>query len=347
MRFSVPFAELQRQLAEQFSVSLLHPVAPPSGSTNFVVLFDDYVARVHSPAQAYRTEAYVQVEVAVLDALEAAAFAGVPRVLATQGAGEKLFRWRYGEACGHGLLMTRLPGRSLPPCRVRALAVAAMLARLHQTLLGAHAPFRTPAAIDEALAARSQKECVREEDICAAARRVRDLLVDRHPFAHETNARIVAVFDILLLDAERALLADQASAAVRGIVHLDLNSSNWLWHENQEGVEIPGLVDFDFCAPGVLLLDISYCLVEWCIDWAKEPKDLQDFLDAYSSHRPMAPGERALLPHFFGVMWLKTLSWVFGQSHWSIKPLMEYGHVLLRRIDTTRNLLLRTINGDV
>jgi Ser/Thr protein kinase RdoA (MazF antagonist) len=205
---SMPFSELVGQLQTQYDCSLVDPQAPNDGRTNTIVLFRNFVARVHDPAQLYRTEAFVDVEVAILDALEKANFPA-PRVIRTRGH-EALFRWHYGEMTGHGVLLSRCPGGAAPE-NLPATDVAKLLGRLHAALLRYPPDFGTGGP-EGARATKSAKEPTEPDEMVKNGQRVAD------------HIRLQSEAYAALLDILVAVAGAPAEVAVQGIVHLDLVS---------------------------------------------------------------------------------------------------------------------------
>ncbi len=203
---SLPHQELVAQLATQFDCPFADPDTPADGHTNTIVLFRDCVARVHDPAQQYRTEAFVGVEVAILDALERVSFP-CPRVLRTR-EGLPLFRWHYGEMTGHGVLLSRCPGGPVPES-LPATAVASLLGRLHAALLR-HPPVFGAGGSEGARAVKSAKEPGEPEDIVRNGKRVADRI------------RLQSEAYAALLDRLVAVASEPAPVTVEGVVHLDL-----------------------------------------------------------------------------------------------------------------------------
>ncbi len=206
---SLPFQDLIEQLAAQYEVSFLDPEVPACGTTNLVVLFRDSVARVHDPSQAYRSRAFVEVEVAILDALALEDFP-CPRVLRCRD-GSALFAWHYGEMSemsGHGLLMTRCRGEAVD--KVAPAVMGDLVGRLHAASL-ARPIFADP---QEARRVKSAKEPVESDDIVSAGKRVAEKL----RFQNEA-------YSALLLQLVAVASCAEDDAPVQGIVHLDLVSS--------------------------------------------------------------------------------------------------------------------------
>ena len=326
---SFPHQELVAQLTPQYEArEFLEPEAPANGSTNTIVLFRDCVARIHDPGQLYRTAAFVEVEVAILDALETADFPS-PRVLRTRD-GSPLFRWHYGEMTGHGVLLSRCPGGPVP-ATLPATAVAELLGRLHAALL-----LRPPrfASVAEARALKAAKEPCEPEDIVRTGAQVAERI------------RLQDGAAAALLDRLLAVAAVPAAVTVEGVVHLDLvsdaasfffasvfslseraqNRTNLLYEEASGRLS---LVDFDFAMPGPLLLDVGFALVEYCCD-ARGTFDAATaaaFLRAYAAQRPLRQGELAGgLKKYFAVVWIRSLAWLWGSpAHWRRPELLQFG----------------------
>jgi hypothetical protein len=203
---SVPFDELVAQLETQFDCSFVDPESPADGRTNTIVLFRECVARVHDPAQLYRTESFVGVEVVILDSLEQTGFPA-PRVLRTR-QGDPLFRWHYGEMSGHGVLLSRCPGGPAP-ATLPATDVAKLLGRLHASLLR-HPPTFGPGGAEGARAVKSAKEPTEPDEVVKNGHQVADRI------------RLQSEASAALLDRLVAVAAAPAQVAVEGIVHLDL-----------------------------------------------------------------------------------------------------------------------------
>ena len=103
-----------------------------------------------------------------------------------------------------------------------------------------------------------------------------------------------------LLESELAFQQQVAASAAhaglpRGVIHADLFRDNVMF----EGAELTGLFDFYFAGVDCLALDIAVCLNDWCIalDTGRLDEDRATaFVAAYESVRPLASGERRLMP---------------------------------------------------
>jgi Ser/Thr protein kinase RdoA (MazF antagonist) len=130
---------------------------------------------------------------------------------------------------------------------------------------------------------------------------------------------------------------DGPSNAVEGIVHLDLNRTNLLFDEVTNTLS---LVDFDFAMPGYFLLDVGFCLVEYCSNQMGvfDPNAAEVFLQSYHSLRPFKADELKELKRYFAVVWIRSLTWLLGSpSHWSRPELLQFGLRVARAIDTILN----------
>ena len=103
-----------------------------------------------------------------------------------------------------------------------------------------------------------------------------------------------------LISTELALAqqvgASAAHAALpRGAIHADLFRDNVMF----EAGELTGIFDFYFAGDDSLLFDVAVCLNDWCIalDTGRLDEDRATaFVAAYESVRPLASGERRLMP---------------------------------------------------
>jgi homoserine kinase type II len=107
-----------------------------------------------------------------------------------------------------------------------------------------------------------------------------------------------------LIESELAfqqhLAATPAFAALpRGAIHADLFRDNVMFDDGPDGDRLSGLFDFYFAGVDTFLFDIAVCLNDWCIDLATgrlEEDRATALVAAYVAVRPLAGGERRLLP---------------------------------------------------
>ncbi len=107
-----------------------------------------------------------------------------------------------------------------------------------------------------------------------------------------------------LIESELAfqqhLAATPAFAALpRGAIHADLFRDNVMFDDGPDGDRLSGLFDFYFAGVDTFLFDIAVCLNDWCIDLATgrlEEDRATALVAAYAAVRPLAGGERRLLP---------------------------------------------------
>ncbi len=102
------------------------------------------------------------------------------------------------------------------------------------------------------------------------------------------------------LTYQQQVAASAAHAALpRGSIHADLFRDNVMFDDTGAGERITGLFDFYFAATDAFAFDIAVCLNDWCIDldsgrMAEERATA--LVAAYDAVRPLASGERRLLP---------------------------------------------------
>ena len=107
-----------------------------------------------------------------------------------------------------------------------------------------------------------------------------------------------------LVEAEFAfqqqLAASSAYAALpRGAIHADLFRDNAMFEPGDTGDRLSGIVDFYFAGIDTFGFDIAVCLNDWCIDLESgrlEEARAAALVAAYDAVRPLAGGERRLLP---------------------------------------------------
>jgi Ser/Thr protein kinase RdoA (MazF antagonist) len=315
------------------------------GRTNLVYLFKDYVVRLHNPSHAYRTADYLSIEVRVLKHLHSQGFLKCPKVIPAD-SGSPFFTWNNPETgtTGTGIVTERFSGHSLPPGDPkRVQSVARTLAEAHKLLRE---------LLDEG-ERRIVQQCKRgfedvtEEGIVAHAREVLEVFKKELPYGEEESQAWVGLMEGLLALGDRA----PASPLPQGIIHLDLNQSNWLWEEDEgTGGEVVALLDWDFVNAGTLLLDCAFALVEWCHDGGKskgegegegeevgprfEPAWVEIFMDAYHEVRPLEEGERRRkeIGRCIGLVWLRSGAWMLERVRWEDEGVREYGRCFVRPI---------------
>jgi homoserine kinase type II len=79
-----------------------------------------------------------------------------------------------------------------------------------------------------------------------------------------------------------------------GVIHADLFPDNVFFERDR----ITGLIDFYFACNDMLAYDLAICLNAWCFetDFAFNVTKARSLLEAYRSHRKLAPDEVAALP---------------------------------------------------
>lgn len=99
---------------------------------------------------------------------------------------------------------------------------------------------------------------------------------------------------------QRHVAASAAHAALpRGPIHADLFRDNVMFDDTGAGDRITGLFDFYFAATDAFAFDIAVCLNDWCIDLESgrlAEERATALVAAYDRVRPLASGERRLLP---------------------------------------------------
>jgi homoserine kinase type II len=107
-----------------------------------------------------------------------------------------------------------------------------------------------------------------------------------------------------LIDSELAFQQQVAASAAyaalpRGAIHADLFRDNVMFDDTEPGDPLTGLFDFYFAGIDAFAFDIAVCLNDWCIDLESGRLDearAAALVAAYSTVRPLAGGERRLLP---------------------------------------------------
>ena len=80
-----------------------------------------------------------------------------------------------------------------------------------------------------------------------------------------------------------------------GVVHSDLHEMNVLWKssENRESPEIAGVLDWDDCFFGPLLLDVVFVVYCWTLKQSRFDKELfETFLKEYTAQRSLTELEK-------------------------------------------------------
>ena len=102
------------------------------------------------------------------------------------------------------------------------------------------------------------------------------------------------------LTYQRQVAASAAHAALPcGPIHADLFRDNVMFDDTGAGEAITGLFDFYFAATDAFAFDIAVCLNDWCIDLESgrlAEERATALVAAYDAVRPLASGERRLLP---------------------------------------------------
>jgi homoserine kinase type II len=117
------------------------------------------------------------------------------------------------------------------------------------------------------------------------------------PLLEKSLPRAASVLPNLGPELESALshiLAHWPQNLPAGHIHADLFPDNVFFLEGK----ISGLIDFYFAATDLLAYDIAICLNAWCFepDFSFNIAKSQALLRGYTTHRPLAPEERAALP---------------------------------------------------
>ena len=99
---------------------------------------------------------------------------------------------------------------------------------------------------------------------------------------------------------QQQVAASAAHAALpRGPIHADLFRDNVMFDDAGPGDRITGLFDFYFAGIDALAFDIAVCLNDWCIDLDSgrlAEERAAALVTAYDAVRPLASGERRLMP---------------------------------------------------
>lgn len=99
---------------------------------------------------------------------------------------------------------------------------------------------------------------------------------------------------------QQQVAASAAHAALpRGPIHADLFRDNVMFDDTGAGDRITGLFDFYFAATDAFAFDLAVCLNDWCIDLESgrlAEQRATALVAAYDAVRPLASGERRLLP---------------------------------------------------
>lgn len=268
------------------------------GNSNTTILFDDVVVRVE---KRRRSEAFRKVEVEVLKSMEKAGLR-TPRIVGT-------IALQDGRVCS---VFSRIVGEHLKPNKERAIKVARLLGQCHSCLKQV-ALF----VDDEEETCRiraAEGESPSAEEILERAIQT----VKRHRGRNELLS-IIALADQLLMHAQQ-LKDVSPEVAARGVVHLDMNWTNWLWDCDGEC----WLLDWDFCTVGYLLLDLGMAL-EWAVvgDGQWDAETGQAMLSAYLEEAPH--GEVGPLPCFFSIIWLRSINWMLESEERIQQPaIVEY-----------------------
>lgn len=216
-----------------------------------------------------KTEADVAYEAALVAALAAAGVATpAPRVgpggLPYLAHGARLisvFPWIDGEHAAE------------PASAAVAGALGAALARLHRA--------------GEPLAGRFAKAGIYTTAHIAARHR---------GFAASADPALAEAIPLIGDELARlAALAEQRSAAPRGIIHGDLFPDNVLVAPHAPPT-IAALLDFEQAAVGSLVYDLAVCLNAWCWAGAMVEPSVVALIAGYQAVRPLGALELALLP---------------------------------------------------
>jgi homoserine kinase type II len=128
------------------------------------------------------------------------------------------------------------------------------------------------------------------------------------PWWNETVPVVLPFLDAgqrTLIESELAFQQQLAASPAfhtlpRGPIHADLFRDNVMFDVDAEGAdELTGLFDFYFAGVDSFGFDIAVCLNDWCIDLESgllAEDRAAAFVDAYAAVRPLATGERRLLP---------------------------------------------------
>ncbi len=99
---------------------------------------------------------------------------------------------------------------------------------------------------------------------------------------------------------QKQLAASPAYVALpRGAIHADLFRDNVMFEATDAGDRLTGLFDLYFAGVDTYAFDIAVCLNDWCID-LQSGRLAEDrataLVAAYAAVRPLAGGERRLMP---------------------------------------------------
>lgn len=80
----------------------------------------------------------------------------------------------------------------------------------------------------------------------------------------------------------------------QGVIHADLFHDNALFDD----AGLAGIIDWYFAGMDLYALDISTCLIDWCLDdqGVPDPAQVLSFIEHYEQTRPLKPEERAAIP---------------------------------------------------
>ena len=172
-------------------------------------------------------------------------------------------------------VVDRLPGRhNLAPDAAHCASLGAMLARMH--LAGADFPLHQPNL-------RGLDWWIETVPVVL-------------PFLTPPQRELV---ESELAFQQQVAASAAYTALPRGAIHADLFRDNVMFEESASGDRLSGLFDFYFAGIDTFAFDIAVCLNDWCIDL--ESGRLADeraaaLVAAYATVRPLASGERRLMP---------------------------------------------------
>lgn len=235
------------------------PVGPPipaeSGHTNSVVLFDDVVLRLQdSKKHQHLTEDYLDIELQVLQALREKGFTLAPQIRLTLQS-KPYFQWSQG----FGVLFDRFVGKMVTPGQaVHVRGVATVLGTVHRLLYDLFPPKQK----QKIRQTKKLKEDISYEGIVSHATKILQIVEDKKPLGVNETQEWVDIFNNLLGLAKTIKSEVQDSDTTQpmtpdfdfedglpvGVIHLDLNHTNWLWDQNDSVV---ALLDWDFVNIGL------------------------------------------------------------------------------------------------
>jgi Ser/Thr protein kinase RdoA (MazF antagonist) len=124
------------------------------------------------------------------------------------------------------------------------------------------------------------------------------------------HCNVIALF---LLEAAKALSAQQRGRFETGLIHGDWHSGNLLF----QGDELIAIIDLEFAGAGCYLEDIAYAMSNLCVRTSVDPIKLHArtnmLLDNYQFSRTLSYGELVALYYAVGVKHVTTVAYQVPQ----------------------------------